>query len=398
MSVFTLLVCCLAALVLLVRRRLEPELDVQVTVNGQQVFTATTGDRLLWQLADEGVYLPAACGGRGACGQCRVIVEDGGGPVLPNEYAHITGPELRSGVRLACMVTVREALSVVLPPGTLEARRWQARVREIRHISTFLREIVFDLDDTIAFRAGDYVLVEAPPGRIAYTGIDLAEEVATEWQRLGLTHLVAEISEPTLRAYSLANPPAEDRSIRLVVRIATPPLHAPDGVAPGKVSSYLFSLKVGDQAILSGPFGDFHIQPGEREMIFIGGGAGIAPINSMITDLLETRRSLQTISFWYGARNVRELVFRKRLEYLAGQHANFRYVAALSAPEPDDRWDGPTGLVHRVVYDQYLSTHPHPEEAEYYLCGPPLMTGAVLAMLDDLGVDRESVHLDDFGG
>jgi Na+-transporting NADH:ubiquinone oxidoreductase subunit F len=397
MLVFTLLIMLLAASVLAVKRRLAPEVDVTVTINDQRAFEARTGHKLLWQLAAQGILLPAACGGRGACGQCRVKVVSGGGPVLPMETGHLTLAELGRGMRLACMIVVRDPLAVSLPQDILEVQRWRATVAQTRHLSTFLKEITLSLSQPVSFVAGNYMLVEAPVASISLADLAMDPESRSRWSKLGLLDQVAEIPQPTTRAYSLANTPAENDIVRFIVRIATPPAHAPPGTPPGQVSSYLFSLRRGDEVNLVGPFGDFRVNESEAEMVFIGGGAGIAPMHAMIVDQLVNRGSQRVMSFWYGARNVRELVYRDRFQELAERHPNFTYQAALSEPEADDDWNGPVGLVHKVIQDRYLAAHPHPEAGEYYLCGPPLMTSAVLTMLDDLGVERQSIYLDDFG-
>jgi Na+-transporting NADH:ubiquinone oxidoreductase subunit F len=398
MFVFTGVVFVLACAVLAARRQLIPAAEVAVTINGQRTFTAATGDKLLWQLAGQGVYLPAACGGRGACGQCRVEVVCGGGGVLAPEAGHLSLAEVQRGIRLACMVTVREPMEIRVPADVLEARRWQAQVRGVRHLSTFLRELTLELPEAMAFEAGDYVLIDAPPGEFPFAEFAIEEQYLAEWRRLGFLQLTARIPATTLRAYSLANPPAQSGIAQLVVRIATPPAHSPPDTPPGMVSSYLYSLKPGDAVALSGPFGEFHACESGREMVVIGGGAGIAPLRSMILDQLQAKRSKRQISFWYGARNLRELCYREEFSALARDYDNFRYEVALSQPEADDVWSGPTGLIHKVAFDMYLNQHARPEELEYYLCGPPLMTAAVHAMLEDLGVDGQSIFMDDFGG
>jgi Na+-transporting NADH:ubiquinone oxidoreductase subunit F len=392
------LVFVLAGAVLAARRQLIPATEVLVGVNNQRTFAAATGQKLLWQLAEQGVYLPAACGGRGACGQCRVEVVSGSSGVLRPEASHLTLAEIQRGLRLACMVTVREPMEIRVPQEVLRARRWTAMVRGARHISTFLKEFTLELPETVEFEAGDYVLVNAPAGEFPFVDFAVDQEYQGEWQRLGFLQLKARISAPTLRAYSLANPPARGGVMQLVVRIATPPTHSPPDTPPGMVSSYLFSLKTGDEVALSGPFGEFHACKSDREMVIIGGGAGIAPLRSMILDQLQERRSKRQISFWYGARNLRELCYRDEFTALACEHENFRYEVALSQPEAEDHWTGPTGLIHKIVLNTYLNQHSKPEELEYYLCGPPLMAAAVHAMLEDLGVDRQSIFMDDFGG
>jgi len=399
MSVFTAIVVVLAGLVLVARRLLVPSGEVAITVNERRVLDVPAGDKLLWTLASQGLQLPAACGGRGSCGQCRVVVEHGGGPPLQTELAQIGRRDLRRHVRLACMVTVRNDLTIRVPEEILEAREWHCSVRSNRRVSTFLTELALELPPgaDFGFEAGQYVLLHAPPGRTAFADFDIGDDYRSEWERNGLFDLVAERDSAAVRAYSLASHPRED-VVKLIIRIAIPPPSAPSGTMPGRVSSYAFALKPGDEAEISGPFGDFRVQETDREMLFIGGGAGIAPLRSMILDQLLNRQAQRRIRFFYGARSLDDLCHRREFDELAARYDNFDWTVALSAPQPGDDWSGPTGFIHSVVSEQYLESHPRPEEVEYYICGPPVMASAVLAMLEDLGVDRESVFLDDFGG
>jgi Na+-transporting NADH:ubiquinone oxidoreductase subunit F len=400
MIIFTSVVAVLAAAVLAVRRRLTVRSAVRLTVNGQQDLSVTSGDSLLATLAASGIQLPAACGGRGTCGQCRVTVSHGGGALLPTEMQHINRRDAAAGARLACMLKVREDLAIQVPADILEAGRWQCRVVSNRSLSTYLTELTLALPEegaSVAFEAGDYVLVEAPAGAVRFADFDIDPEYSSEWERLDLNRYVVEIVEPTTRAYSIGNSPNEGEELVLVVRIALPPVNAPPDTPPGKVSSYIFSLKPGDGVVVSGPFGEFHARETDREMVLIGGGAGIAPLRAIVRDQLVGRSSRRRISLWYGCRNLRELVYAEEFRVLADRHDNFSYHVALSDPDPDSSWEGPRGFIHKLVYEEYLKDHPNPEEAEYYLCGPPVMSSAVLAMLEDLGVDRESVYYDDFG-
>jgi len=298
------------------------------------------------------------------------------------------------------MVALRGDVSVRLPPALLEARQWHSRVRSNRNLTTYMKELVLELPEGLdmSFAAGGYILLEAPAARIGFDEFDIDEEYRAEWERRGLFGLVAQIDETTTRAYSLANHPMETGILKLAVRIAIPPPDAPPDAPPGKVSSYVFGLQPGDVATLSGPYGEFHARDSEREMVLIGGGAGIAPMRAIIFDQLLRKQTNRLMSFWYGARNLRELCYASDFEELAAAHDNFSYHVALSEPQADADWTGARGLVHSVVYEEYLQHHQCPEDAEYYLCGPPLMSGAVLAMLEDLGVDRDSVFYDDFGG
>lgn len=396
--VFTGVVLALAALVLAARHRLEPTGIVAIDVNGERVLQVSAGDKLLWTLADSGIYLPAACGGRGTCGQCRITVTAGGGVPSPTEGAHITPADAAAGCRLACMLKVREAMSVVVPRSVLDVQRWTCTVASNRNVATFLKELVLELPpaEHLAFKAGEYVLLEAPPHRLAFSDFDIDDAYRNEWERSGLLRLESTAKQPTLRAYSLANPPQQSDRAVLVVRIAPPPATAPPDTPPGRASSYIFGLKPGDSVAISGPFGEFHAADGDAEMILIAGGAGIAPIRSIILDQL-ARGTKRKLSFWYGARDLGDLCYRDEFERLAEQHANFEYHVALSSARAADRWTGRTGFIHRVIYEHYLKDHSAPHEAEYYLCGPPLMSAAVVQMLEQLGVERRSIFFDDFG-
>jgi Na+-transporting NADH:ubiquinone oxidoreductase subunit F len=398
-TVFTLAVVLLALFVLGLRRLVLPSGQVTVVLNGQSRLTASAGARLISVLADNGILLPAACGGRGACGQCRLNVRQGAPPLTAVEASHISRQAARAGDRLACMLTLRNDLSIHLPDSLLAAQRWPCTVSSARHITTLMKEIVLRLPpgETIDFRAGSYVLIEAPPYHVRFADFVIESEYRAEWERHGLLELISDSAEPALRAYSLANPPAENDRATLTVRIALPPPDQPPGTPPGRVSSWLFSLRAGDAVPVSGPFGEFRVLETDREIVLIGGGAGVAPLRSIILDQLEGRGSGRRISFWYGARNLRELCYREEFDALAQGHDNFSWQAALSEPEPGDEWSGPTGFIHAVVFEQYLRDHEAPFDLEYYICGPPLMNVAVLQMLEDLGVDSESIFLDDFG-
>lgn len=399
MAVFTSTVALLAFTVLMVRARLTIRIPVRITVNDRHAITVISGDTLLDTLGEQGIQLPAACGGRGACGQCRVQIEDATAELLPTELNHIHRRDAAAGVRLACMVKVREDMRVRVPQDILEAQRCSCRVVANNNISTYLKQLVLELPDGVAFEftAGDYVLLEAPAGKVEFGHFQIDAEYEQEWQSTGLCHRSVTLAQPIVRAYSLANPPGEHAQLMLVVRIALPPPGAPGEVPPGMVSSYIFSLRPGDQVSVTGPFGGFHARPGECEMIFVGGGAGIAPMRSIILDQLYGRDSNRKISFWYGCRNVRELCFFDEFSDLADRFDNFSYHVALSGPGIEPTWQGDTGFIHTVLFENYLRSHPCPEQVQYYLCGPPLMSAATLAMLEDLGVDRDNVLFDDFG-
>jgi len=399
MVTLTTIVVVLAGIVLLARRLLVPSGDVSILVNDSRNLVVPAGDKLLWTLAGQGVYLPAACGGRGSCGQCRLVVERGGGEPLLTEMAQISRRDLKQRWRLACMVSVREDLTINLPEAIFEARQWICRVRSNRNVSTFQTEIVLELDgaDEFKFEPGSYMLLAAPPGQTRFAEFDIEEDYRMEWQRNHLFDLVAERDELTMRAYSIANHPLERGVVMFLVRIALPPPNAPGGTPPGKVSSFAFGLRPNDTVTISGPFGSFRAQDSTREMVVIGGGAGMAPLRSMIFDQLLHKKSGRKITFFYGARALRDICYKADFDELAARFDNFDWQVALSESQPDGEWTGQTGLIHTVVYDAYLEKHPHPEQAEYYVCGPPVMSNAVLGMLEDLGVDRNNVFFDDFG-
>ncbi|MEJ2604331.1 MAG: NADH:ubiquinone reductase (Na(+)-transporting) subunit F [Gammaproteobacteria bacterium] len=398
-ATFTILVMVLAVIVLIARRWLAPGGTAEIVINEQRSFEVSTGSRLLTVLGNHGFYLPSGCGGRGTCGQCRLQVTGGGGALLPTEQNHIDRHDAAEGYRLACQVTVRGDMRVRIPDQLFGVKRWTGTVRSARHVGTFLKEMVFAMPsgEALEFEAGGYVQIEVPPYDLKFADFDIPEAYRADWQRYGLLDLESHNDTTVTRAYSLANHPGESDIVMLVVRIAVPPPSAPEGTPPGAASSWIFRLKEGDEATLSGPFGEFHATETDREMVLIGGGAGMAPMRSIIFDQLVNRESGRRIRFWYGARSLRELCYQEDFDRLAAEHENFDWQVALSDPLPDDDWDGPVGFVHRVAYEQYLKDHPAPEELEYYLCGPPVMTAAVIQMLDELGVDRDSIFLDDFG-
>ncbi|MEZ5598229.1 MAG: NADH:ubiquinone reductase (Na(+)-transporting) subunit F [Pseudomonadales bacterium] len=398
--VFVAVIVLLAGAVLLVRRALERRSTVTLTLNGKRQLVVTSGDSLLDTLAQSGIHLASACGGRGTCGQCRVTIPGNADALLPAERNHISRADARLGVRLACMVKVRNDLTVNVPTGALAARSVVCSVRRIHTLSASLAEIELDLppEETFARRAGDYVLITAPPGEVRFTDITLDPVLHADWERQGLLRLEATIPAPTTRAYSIASAPTDVRTLTLVVRIATPPASAPPGTPPGLVSSWLWSRHAGDAVTVTGPFGDFHVTDSDAEMIIIGGGAGVGPLRAIILDELLGKQSNRRIRFFYGCRNRRELVYADEFRALAARFQNFEYLAALSEPGPTDAWDGPVGLIHTVMYETCLETHPNPEDVDYYLCGPPVLSRAVVTMLEDLGVERRNIHFDDFSG
>ena len=398
-AVFTLSILLLTVFVLGVKKALTPQGDATVLINGQRQLTGTLGSTLLSLLAERDIYLPIACGGRGACGQCRVMVTSGAPPLTAVEASHISTHEARQGQRLACLLTLHGDLDIRLPEKLLCAQCWCCEVESSRSITTFMKEIVLKLPagEHIDFSAGSYVLVTAPAHRLGFSSFDIEAVYRSEWEQYHLFDLESEVEHEAIRAYSIANSPLENDRILLAVRIALPPPDMLPDTPPGKVSSWLFGLKPGDMVSASGPFGEFCANEGNREMILIGGGAGIAPLRSIIHDQLGRCLSERKISFWYGARNKRELCYEAEFDALAQTHDNFRWQAALSDTEPGEDWSGPTGFIHTVVLERYLRNHPALFDLEFYICGPPLMNLAVLEMLEDLGVDPSDIFLDDFG-
>ncbi len=397
---FTGIVLCLVLLILGVRSQLVVSGEVRLIVNDGEPVTARTGDKLLGALSEMGIHLPSACGGMGTCGQCRVEILTGGGAILPTEAAQFTRREAADGARLACQVTIKQDVTVRVPDEVFGVRQWNCTVRSNANVATLMKQLVLDLPpgETIDFRAGSYVQIDCPPYEARFADFDIGPAYRDDWDRLGLLRYRAGARVPTSRAYSMANYPAENDIVMLVVRIAIPPPGAAETVPPGVVSSYLFSLKPGDIVSVSGPFGHFHATDSDREMVFIGGGAGMAPMRAHIFDQLKRLNSTRKISFWYGARSRRELFFVDEFDRLQEEHGNFRWRAALSEPRPGDDWRGRTGFIHDVLGEDYLNDHPAPEECEYYVCGPPMMIRAVRNMLDNLGVDPENIFFDDFGG
>jgi Na+-transporting NADH:ubiquinone oxidoreductase subunit F len=379
--------------------RMVPQGDVHILVNGERDVTTAPGKKLQNALAGAGIFVPSACGGRGTCGQCRVKVPKGGGELLPTETSLISKKEAREGERLACQVTVFQDLEVQVRDDVFGVKKWECTVRSNRNVATFIKELVLELPpgEKMDFRAGGYVQLECPPHDLSYSTMDIDAEYRGDWERYGLFELESHVKEPTTRAYSMASYPEENNIILLNVRIATPPPDQQGKVPPGIMSSYIFNLTPGDRIVASGPYGEFFARETDNEMVFIGGGAGMAPMRSHIYDQLKRLHSKRRMSFWYGARSLREAFYVEEFNELAAQHENFSWHLALSEPLPEDNWEGPVGFIHEVLYEHYLKDHPAPEDCEYYLCGPPLMVSAVTHLLDDLGVEKENVLFDDFG-
>ncbi|MCU6667841.1 NADH:ubiquinone reductase (Na(+)-transporting) subunit F [Enterobacteriaceae bacterium H4N4] len=398
---FTLIVLVLSGLILLARSKLVNAGDVIIEINDEadKQIRTPAGDKLLNTLSGNGIFISSACGGGGSCGQCRVTVKEGGGDILPTELSHISKREAKEGCRLACQVAVRQNMKIELPEEIFGVKKWQCEVISNDNKATFIKELKLRVPDgeDVPFRAGGYIQIECPAHIVAYKDFDVPDEYRGDWDKFNLFRFVSEVKEPTLRAYSMANYPDEKGIIMLNVRIATPPPNAPDA-PPGIMSSYIWSLKAGDSVTISGPFGEFFAKETDAEMVFIGGGAGMAPMRSHIFDQLKRLGSQRKISFWYGARSLREMFYQEEFEQLARDNPNFSFHIALSDPLPEDNWTGYTGFIHNVLYENYLRQHAAPEDCEFYMCGPPMMNAAVIKMLQDLGVEDDNIMLDDFGG
>lgn len=398
-ALFTLIVMVLSLAVLAARAFLAPPAMATVTVNQDRKIVARTRQKLLDVLHDNGILVPSACAGAGTCGLCKVAVTGGGGEVLPTERSKLDRQEVRSGMRLACQVQLRGDVAVQIPDDLLGTNIWDCKVASTRSLAPFIREVVLDLPEggDLQFRAGSFVQITAPPHDLRYADFDIAPAFEPIWQQMSLRALSSGSKVEVTRAYSIANRPEDKGRIVLNIRLALPP-PAVEGAPPGIVSSYLFDVKPGQTVRATGPYGNFGAIDTGKEMVFIGGGVGMAPLRAIIFDQLERLGTDRRISFWYGARSKVELYYADEFEALQKKHANFTWTVALSDPKQEDNWDGPTGFVHNVAYQAYLKNHATPEDCEYYLCGPPLMIRAVFSMLDDIGVERSSIFSDDFGG
>lgn len=398
---FTLIVLALVGLILLAKSRLVPAGDISILINEDQdkKLTVPTGGKLLGVLADKGLFVPSACGGGGTCAQCKLIVKEGGGDILPTERSHITPKEARAGWRLSCQVAVKQDLEIEVEPEIFDCKKWECTVRSNHNVATFIKELVLELPEgeNVDFRAGGYIQIEAPPYSLDYKDFDVEEEYRPDWDKFNIWQYKSVTDDEVIRAYSMANYPEEKGIIMLNVRIATPPPRT-EGIPPGKMSSYIFNLKPGDKVTISGPFGEFFAKETKAEMVFVGGGAGMAPMRSHLFDQLRRIKTDRKITFWYGARSKREMFYEDDFNTLATENKNFSWHVALSEPLPEDNWDGYTGFIHNVLYENYLKDHPAPEDCEFYMCGPPVMNAAVINLLKDLGVEDENIMLDDFGG
>jgi len=397
---FTAVILALVAVLLVAKSQLIPGGEVEILINGdpEKTIKTTGGATLLSTLAAQKIFIPSACGGQGTCGVCKCKVLEGGGALLPTEKTHVGKREAREGVRLTCQVKVKENMKLEIEPEVFDVKRWKCQVRSNENVATFIKELILELPkgEEVPFRAGGYIQIECPPYQVAYTAFEVDDEYRGDWDKFDLWRYASKTDEEVVRAYSMANYPDEKGIIMLNVRIASPPPNLPD-VPPGEMTSYLFNLKAGDEVVISGPFGEFFARPTEAEMCFVGGGAGMAPMRSHIYDLFQRLGTDRKVSFWYGARSLREAFYVDEFDKIATENENFDWHLALSEPLPEDEWTGDTGFIHQVLYDNYLKDHPAPDEVEYYLCGPPMMIDACKKMLYELGVEEESILFDDFG-
>jgi Na+-transporting NADH:ubiquinone oxidoreductase subunit F len=400
-GIFIAIVVMLVLIIIAAKSKLVAEGDITIGINGDpaKAIKIGAGGKLLGALANSGIFVSSACGGGGSCGQCRVHVHSGGGDILPTELDHISKGEAREGCRLACQVNVKSDMEIELEESIFGVKKWDCTVISNDNKATFIKELKLAIPDgeSVPFRAGGYIQIEAPAHHVKYADYDIPAQYRGDWERFGFFKLESKVDEPTIRAYSMANYPEEFGIIMLNVRIATPP---PNNLTLpcGKMSSYIWSLKAGDKVTISGPFGEFFAKDTDAEMVFVGGGAGMAPMRSHIFDQLKRLKSKRKMSFWYGARSKREMFYVEDFDGLAAENDNFQWHVALSDPQPEDNWTGYTGFIHNVLFEQYLRDHEAPEDCEFYMCGPPMMNAAVINMLKNLGVEEENILLDDFGG
>ena len=401
-AMFTGVILSLVALLMVAKNRLVASGDVAIAINGDPANTLTvkSGGTLLSTLAENKIFIASACGGKGSCGVCTVTVCDGGGVMLPTEASHITRGEAREGLRLSCQVKVKNDMEIRVPDEVFSVKRWMCKVRSNDNVATFIKELVLELPpgESVPFRAGGYIQISCPPHTVHYKDFEVAREYRPDWDRFNLWRYTSTVSEPVERAYSMANYPEELGIIMLNVRVASPPPRAPENTPPGKMSSYIFNLKPGDEVEIAGPFGEFFAKDTKTEMVFIGGGAGMAPMRSHIFDQFRRIATERKVTFWYGARSLREAFYLDDFEMIQRENPNFKWYLALSDPLEEDNWTGYTGFIHQVLHDNYLKDHPAPEDCEYYICGPPPMMTACFNMLDSLGVEPENIMFDDFGG
>lgn len=397
---FTAIIMALVFVILAARSRLVTSGDVEITINDEKTIHTPAGGKLLGALANHDLFVSSACGGGGTCAQCKVKIFEGGGSILPTEESHITKREAAEGDRLSCQVSVKQNMRIQVPEEVFGVKKWECTVRSNHNVATFIKELILDLPEgeSVDFRAGGFIQIEAPAHEVAYKDFRIEDDYRGDWDRFDMWRYKSVVKEDIIRAYSMANYPEERGIIMLNVRIASPPPNAPADIPPGQMSSYIFNLKEGDKVMISGPFGEFFAQDTDKEMVFIGGGAGMAPMRSHIFDQLRRLKTNRKITFWYGARSLREMFYTEDFDELAAENDNFSWHVALSDPLPEDNWEGDTGFIHNVLYERYLKDHPAPEDCEFYMCGPPMMNAATVDLLEDLGVERENIFLDDFGG
>ena len=398
-GMFTAIVLVLVVIILMARAQLVSTGNVNIDINGEKTISVPAGDKVLQTLANNDLFLASACGGGGSCAQCKCQVFDGGGSILPTEESHFTRREAQDGYRLSCQVPVKQDMKIQIPEEVFGVKQWECTVESNPNVATFIKELTLKLPEgeDVNFRAGGYVQLECPPHTVKYSDFAIEEEYRGDWERFGFFDVESVVDETVIRAYSMANYPEEKGVVKFNIRCATPP---PNNLAitPGQMSSWVFGLNPGDKVKVYGPFGEFFAKDSQAEMVFIGGGAGMAPMRSHIFDQLRRLNSDRKISFWYGARSMREAFYIDEYDTLAEQNDNFEWHLALSDPQPEDNWGGKTGFIHQVLLDNYLKDHPAPEDCEFYMCGPPMMNSAVVNMLLDLGVEPENIMLDDFGG
>ncbi len=400
--VFLIIILLLVVMLLFARDKLTPKGDVKITINDREI-TVSPGSTLLSTLSSNGVFLPSACGGGGTCGMCKCQVLEGGGSILPTETGFFTRKEQQDNWRLGCQVKVREPLKVKVPEAVLGIKKWECEVVSNRNVATFIKEFVVKLPDgeEMDFEPGGYIQIDVPKYSASFRDFIIEDQFHCDWDKFKVWDFSIKNTEETFRAYSMANYPAEKNLIKLNIRIATPPWDNVKkqylNVPPGICSSYIFSRKPGDKVTISGPYGEFHIKKTDSEMVYIGGGAGMAPLRSHIFHLFHTLKTNRKVSYWYGARSLREVFYEDEFRSIEKNFPNFSFKLALSAPLPEDKWTGLTGNIHQVLLDNYLGDHEEPEDIEYYFCGPPVMNDAVVKMLDNLGVPAENIAFDDFG-
>lgn len=402
---FLVIVLILVSALLYARAKLTAVGQVKITINDEKEVTVNPGSSLLSTLSESGIFLPSACGGGGTCAQCRCQVVEGGGSILATETDHFTRKEQQEHWRLGCQVKVREDMKIEVPEHVLGVKKWECEVVSNENVATYIKEFVVKLPEgeILNFKSGGYIQIDVPEIEVDFKDMVIGNEYRPEWEKFGMFKLQMKNPEPTFRAYSMANHPAENNIVMLNIRIATPPFDRVNGgfqkINPGICSSFIFSCKPGDKVTISGPYGEFFLQDNDNEMMFIGGGAGMAPMRSHLFHLFHTlKESKKKVTFWYGARSWREVFYYEQFMDIQKNFPNFTFHLALSDPQPEDNWTGAKGFIHQIIYDQYLSKHEEPEEIDYYLCGPPMMNNACNKMLYDLGVPDENVRFDDFGG